>query len=54
MVLLQKGLQIKKKKRQKKKKNEYLFFNHKPLIKTLTYGEQMVQGLPIQAKYQHH
>ena len=25
-----------------------------PLIKTLTYGEQMVQGLPIQAEYQHH
>jgi hypothetical protein len=24
-----------------------------PLIKILTYGEQMVQGLPIQAKYQH-
>ena len=37
--------------------NIYFIFwgwENKPLIKTLIYGEQMIQGLPIQAKYQHH
>jgi hypothetical protein len=31
MVLLQRGLKIKKKKKKKKKKNEYLFFNFKTI-----------------------